>query len=86
MFSEYKKISILDQKLTEKQRSMYAVWNFPVDNFHTKMFERLKDGKYILAEDYDDAVFRMVNGTRKERNYYAFFSKFVVTLMRIDFQ
>ena len=64
---------------------MYAVWNFPVDNFHVKMYDGLIDGKFILPDDYDDAVFKMVNGTRKARSYYAFFSKIVIciTVMRV---
>ena len=78
VFREHKKIAIHDNKLTEKQRSMYATWDFPVENFHTKFYEKLQSGKYILADDYEDAVFKMVNGTRKGRNYYAFFSKIVM--------
>ena len=63
---------------------MYATWDFPVENFHTKFYEKLQSGKYILADDYEDAVFKMVNGTRKARDYYAFFSKIVIiTVMRV---
>ena len=83
VFREYKKLSILDFDRTEKQKSMYAVWNFPVDNFHTKMYDKLTEGRYILPDDYADAVFKMVNGTRKERNYFAFFSKIFITVMRM---
>ena len=74
-FSEYKKKSIEDFGLTEQEKSMYAVWRFPVSNYHINMFMRLNDDRYLLADDYDDAVFKMTNGSRKGRNYYAFFSK-----------
>ena len=86
MFSAYKQLSILDNNLTEKQRSMYAVWDFPVDNFHTKQFPKYEEGKYILPDDYTDAVFKMVNGTRKQRDYYAFFSKIFITVMMVNTQ
>ena len=63
---------------------MYAVWNFPVSNFHINMFMKLNEDRYIVIDhhDYDDAVFRMENGTKKGRNYFAFFSKLRITLMR----
>ena len=66
-------MSIDNHKLTEKERSMFATWDFPVSNFRAKMARDLPD--LNIPEDYDDAVLKMASGTRKGQNYFAFLSK-----------
>ena len=61
----------LNESLTDLERSKLAVWDYPVSDKYTKMFQTMEDTGF--PKDLDEALKRVLNGGEgKKRDEFAF--------------
>ena len=75
MFSKWKAMA-LTSKITEAERTKLATWTYPVSTTFTHLWADVNNNEdFVYPADMDEVVFKVVNGSRKAKNQFAFIGK-----------